>query len=105
MPAIQDSNVAAPSPYQISERLYELCQSPESVSSLLAADPSLTPGEAWKKLFGRHIPDGFSKEDLRRIGKGTLSSEELERTKACGKWGSQEPGDLFLRVSSTIADL
>ncbi|KAI1767247.1 hypothetical protein GGR53DRAFT_136174 [Hypoxylon sp. FL1150] len=98
MPATQDSNATAPSPYKISDRLYELCQSPESVSSLVAADPSLTPGEAWKKLFGHHVPDGFSKEDIRRIGKGALEPEESERAKACGKWGPQEPGELFLRM-------
>ncbi|XXG94350.1 hypothetical protein Hte_000604 [Hypoxylon texense] len=99
MPAIQDPKVPpARSPYEISERLYELCQSSESVSSLLAQDPSLSPGEAWKKLFGHHITDNCSKKDIHQIGKGSLDPEELDRAKSCGRWGSAEPGDLFLRI-------
>ncbi|KAI1143088.1 IQ calmodulin-binding motif protein [Hypoxylon sp. FL0543] len=101
MPAIHDADNSAESPYRISERLYELCLSPESVSSLVAQDPSLTPGEAWKKLFGHHDHDiaGYGlKEDIRDIGKGSISSQELQRAQSCGKWGSQEPSDLFLRI-------
>ncbi|KAI1409171.1 IQ calmodulin-binding motif protein [Hypoxylon sp. FL1857] len=101
MSSIHDSDNSAESPYTISERLYELCLSPESVSSLLAEDPSLAPGEAWKKLFGHHDHDleGYgSKGDIRDIGEGFISSEELQRARSCGRWGSQEPSSLFLRI-------
>ncbi|OTB06296.1 hypothetical protein M426DRAFT_115091 [Hypoxylon sp. CI-4A] len=100
MPAIHESNSPIESPFKISERLYELCFSPESVSSLVAEDPSLAPGDAWKKLFDHHEHDESytSKGDVRKIGKGSLSSKELERVRSCGRWGSQEPGDLFLRM-------
>ena len=37
----------------ISDTVYGLCTSKDSVSSLVAADPELSPGEAWKKLGGR----------------------------------------------------
>ncbi|KAG4223586.1 hypothetical protein PC116_g27951 [Phytophthora cactorum] len=102
MPSTQDANVLAESPFMISEQLYELCLSSESVSSALARDASLTPGEAWKKLFGYHDHDHGSKGDVRNIGKGSLSPKELEKARACGKWGSQKPSDLFLKVSSEV---
>ncbi|KAK6948631.1 hypothetical protein Daesc_010401 [Daldinia eschscholtzii] len=98
MPSTQDANVLAESPFMISEQLYELCLSSESVSSALARDASLTPGEAWKKLFGYHDHDHGSKGDVRDIGKGSLSPKELEKARACGKWGSQKPSDLFLKI-------
>ncbi|KAI1381825.1 IQ calmodulin-binding motif protein [Hypoxylon crocopeplum] len=99
MPAIQDSpDAPTESRFEISERLYELCLSSESVSSALAEDPSLPPGEAWKKLFGHHDYELCSTGDVRDVGKGSVDSKELSRAKSCGKWGSQEPSDLFLRI-------
>ncbi|KAI0116887.1 hypothetical protein F4814DRAFT_265862 [Daldinia grandis] len=94
----QYTAVPTESPFRISEDLYELCLSSESVSSALARDLTLTPGEAWKKLFACHDHNHGSKGDVRDIGKGFLSPKELERAQACGKWGTQEPSDLFLRI-------
>ncbi|KAI2618780.1 IQ calmodulin-binding motif protein [Hypoxylon sp. NC1633] len=98
MPAVQDSNVPTESPFKVSERLYQLCQSSQSVSSALAQDPSSIPGEVWKKLFGHYNHEHGFKGDVRDITKGSLSSEEILRAQACGKWGSQKPSELFLRV-------
>ncbi|KAI1394032.1 uncharacterized protein F4822DRAFT_34309 [Hypoxylon trugodes] len=98
MPAIQDSDAPIESPFTISEHLCELCQSPESVTSIVAQEPSLAPGDAWKKLIGHHEHIHISKGDVRDIGKGSLDSKELVKARTCGKWGSQEPGDLFLRM-------
>ncbi|KAI1502402.1 hypothetical protein F5X99DRAFT_408132 [Biscogniauxia marginata] len=85
------------SPYKIGNRLYEWCLSSESVSSYLAADPSLAPGEAWKKLFG-HVNNLSHGGNIRDIGKDVLTNEELRKTRFCGKWGANEPSDLFLRM-------
>ncbi|KAI2777086.1 hypothetical protein F4815DRAFT_502595 [Daldinia loculata] len=98
MPTKQDTNVPTESPFRISEHLYELCLSSESVSSALARDLTLTPGEAWKKLFDCYDHDHGSKGDVRDVGKGSLSPEELERARACGKWGTKKPSDFFLRI-------
>ncbi|KAI5922548.1 hypothetical protein F4810DRAFT_672966 [Camillea tinctor] len=84
------------SPYKISETLYKWCQSLESVSGYLAADPSLTSREIWMKLFG-HVRSNPGK-DIRDIGKGDVTHEELQKARLCGKWGAKEPSDLFLRV-------
>ncbi|KAI0600074.1 hypothetical protein F4775DRAFT_547947 [Biscogniauxia sp. FL1348] len=84
------------SPYKISERVYEWCKSPETVSSRLAADPSLTPGEIWKTLLG-HVNTSQGR-NIRDIGKGDVTHEELRKARFCGKWGANEPSDLFLRM-------
>ncbi|KAI1468868.1 uncharacterized protein F4812DRAFT_458396 [Daldinia caldariorum] len=98
MQTSQDMSVPTEPPFTISEKLCKLCLSSKSVSSALAQDSSLTPGEAWKKLFGCHDHGHCSKGDVHDIGKGSLSSKELEKARACGKWGSQKPSDLFLRI-------
>ncbi|KAI1656794.1 hypothetical protein F4813DRAFT_381352 [Daldinia decipiens] len=98
MPTKQDTIVSTESPFKISEHLYELCLSSESVSSTLARYLTLTPGEVWKKLFDCHDHDHGFKGDVRDIGKGSLNPKELERARACGKWGTEKPSDLFLRV-------
>jgi hypothetical protein len=91
--------VTADSRYRITDRLYKWCQSEDSVSSLLAADPKLAPGDAWQKLFhGHHFSSG-EQDYIRNVGKARISDEEMRRARLCGKWGSNEPSDLFLRVS------
>lgn len=82
---------------KISDNIFALCTSSESVSSLLAQDPTLAPGEAWKKLYGHHVSKPSSK-DVNAAGKGSVSKEELERAAKCGKWGPTQPSELFLRV-------
>ncbi|KAI5866689.1 hypothetical protein GGS23DRAFT_602946 [Durotheca rogersii] len=93
MPASQDRDE---SPIRISDRLYELCRSSESVSSLVANDPSLAPGDAWKRLYGDY--DGIRGRDISNIGRRPISDKELRRARECGRWGPQEPSDLFLRI-------
>ncbi|KAK6600283.1 hypothetical protein H4I96_07609 [Botrytis cinerea] len=36
----------------ISDKVHKLCTSQETVSSLLAKDPTMAPGDAWKQLYG-----------------------------------------------------
>jgi hypothetical protein len=79
------------------DHVIELCTSNESVSSLLAQDPQLAPGEAWKKLYGHHATKHNSKA-IDSAGKASIGQEELERAAKCGKWGPTQPSELFLRV-------
>jgi hypothetical protein len=83
----------------ISDKVYKLCTSPESVSSLLAQDPSLTPGEAWKKLYGHHAAGEKGSKSIAREHRDTITPEDLKRAAECGKWGPTQPSELFLRVS------
>ncbi|KAG9700951.1 hypothetical protein KCU95_g700, partial [Aureobasidium melanogenum] len=79
----------------LSEKVEGLCRNPHSVSQALAENPSLSPGEAAKKLYH---PDNIS------ISEGHVPSvrrpateEELERALQCGKF-TTPPSELFLRV-------
>lgn len=85
-------------PNMISEKVFELCTGSESVSSLLAKDPTLTPGEAWKKLYGHHAQKESKATAVAH--RDHVTSDDLQRARECGNWGPTEPSELFLRVSS-----
>lgn len=96
----------------ISDRLYELCTSSESVSAVLARDPTVTPEEAWKRLYGKLKGKRAAKKLLNGVTHGSSDEEILAQTARCGKWGPTQPSELFLRVSHwthsrtrTMADL
>ena len=81
---------------RISDKLYNLCRSPDSVSSVLASDPHITPGEAAKKLYH---PDSVSVyEGKSPLNREPTSQDELRRALDCGKFLSTRPSELFLRV-------
>ncbi|KAF3767910.1 hypothetical protein M406DRAFT_252746 [Cryphonectria parasitica EP155] len=72
----------------ISDQMYKLFINPESVSSLLAKDPSMAPGKAWKELYGHHTGNHVDKHD---------ENDHLERAAECGHWGPTQPSELFLK--------
>ncbi|RFU29043.1 hypothetical protein B7463_g7285, partial [Scytalidium lignicola] len=82
----------------ISDKVHKLCTNEESVSSLLAQDPSLSPGDAWKKLYGAHIVSENGSKRSGRSHRDKITEEDLERARECGNWGPTQPSDLFLRM-------
>lgn len=79
----------------IPQNVYDLCQNGGSVTAELAKDPTLSPHQACKKLFGIDSNDHVVNKEL------DLSSEtpgDLDQARSCGKWGSSTPSNLFLRV-------
>lgn len=86
----------------ISEKVYKLCTSTESVSSLLAKDPTLAPGEAWKKLYGGHAAGEKESTATARSHRDELTPEDLQKALECGKWGPTQPSELFLRASLSV---
>ncbi|KAH8900135.1 hypothetical protein GQ53DRAFT_758241 [Thozetella sp. PMI_491] len=82
----------------ISDRVLGLCISPESVSACLASQPELVPGDAWKKLYGKHILKATGAEKVDGAGQEALPEDELERARKCGKWGPTQPSELFLQI-------
>ncbi|KAK4442166.1 hypothetical protein QBC34DRAFT_364217 [Podospora aff. communis PSN243] len=88
----------------VSDRIVELCTSSQSVSSLLAEDPSLSPKEAWERLYGDWKRPKSSKGELKiddsttSLTQSTLSRDELEKVAKCGKWGPTQPSELFLKI-------
>ncbi|MCJ1283089.1 hypothetical protein MMC26_002416 [Xylographa opegraphella] len=82
---------------QVTPRVVKHCQAEETVSSLLAQDPSLSPGEAVTKLFGKKEKTGKPSSDADDVLR-PASKEDLELAFSCGRWGPTRPGELFLRV-------
>ena len=85
----------------ISEKVYKLCTSKESVSALLAADPSLAPGDAWKKLYGHHAAGEKESKKTARERRDQATPDDLQRAFECGNWGPTKPSELFLRVRTS----
>lgn len=83
----------------VSDELSKLLTSPESVSYLLAQDPLMSPGQAWKKLYGDYDKRSSSPRPNPEAGGSLASDEALKRAAQCGHWGPTQPTELFLRVS------
>lgn len=83
----------------ISDKFYDLFTSNENVSSLLALDPTMNPGDAWHKLYGHHAGKPSGKHSVDHAGKHAPSLQELKRAADCGHWGPTQPSKLFLTVS------
>lgn len=83
----------------ISDKFYDLFTSPESVSSILAADPTMSPGDAWHKLYDHYIGGKSGSHSVEHAGKHLPSENELKRAAECGHWGPTQPSQLFLTVS------
>ncbi|KAK4144606.1 uncharacterized protein C8A04DRAFT_11437 [Dichotomopilus funicola] len=84
---------------RLNDHTIRLCTSDESVSSLVARNPDLAPGDAWKKLHGddawKHLEGRGRHEDK---FDDSEDKTELSRTAECGKWGPTKPSELFLRI-------
>ncbi|CAK7211288.1 hypothetical protein SBRCBS47491_001072 [Sporothrix bragantina] len=78
----------------LGDDIVKLCTAKESVSSLLAADPTLAAGDAWQTLYSKYRPtsNGHSKEGA------TTKVDDLTRAAQCGKWGPTKPSDVFLKI-------
>jgi hypothetical protein len=85
----------------VSDPIYELCQSVESVSATLAKDPTIAPGDAWKSLYGHRVGRESGTESASTSGAegASKNGDALARAAKCGKWGPTRPSDFFLQVS------
>ena len=93
---------------RVSDQVIRLCTSSESVSSLVAEDPALAPGDAWERLYGAHALKAAVKSEQRKSAGGEnheahpANQPDLERAARCGKWGPTKPSELFLRVCTIL---
>lgn len=78
----------------LGEDIVNLCTSKESVSSLLAADPTLAAGDAWQTLYGKYHPANGGHEKKSAV----TDVDDLARAAKCGNWGPTKPSALFLKV-------
>lgn len=83
----------------ISDDFCKLFNSAETVSSLLARDPSVSPGDAWNTLYKHHMGKPSGPHSIHQAGKHTPAEDELKRAAECGHWGPTQPSELFLTVS------
>jgi hypothetical protein len=79
----------------IPQAVYEFCRGDLSVSSELAKNPTLSPHDACKKLFG---VDPDDQKVTKKVDTSNEASDDLQQALQCGKWGKTRPSDLFLRV-------
>lgn len=82
----------------ISEKVYKLCTGTETASSLLAKDPTLAPGDAWKQLYEGHNAGEKESQSTAEAHRDKITPEDLQRALECGNWGPTQPSELFLRV-------
>lgn len=77
----------------ISDHVYDLCHSSDTVAQALAASPTSSVESVAEKLY-----KNVKKEKLKTtVGQPALSPADLERAAECGKFTSR-PSDLFLSV-------
>jgi phosphatidylserine/phosphatidylglycerophosphate/cardiolipin synthase-like enzyme len=79
----------------VSENVLQLCQATETISSVLAKDPTAAPGDVVKKLYGHHKKI-FNREPEK--DRGTTSAQLQEQALKCGHWGPTQPSPLFLQA-------
>ena len=67
------------------------------MSSEIARNPSLSPGEVATKIYGKRESTGKPSRDADHE-LNPASAEDLKQALSCGRWGPNPPGELFLRV-------
>jgi hypothetical protein len=111
---IQPPTHPAPMSHTISEKVLAWCTRTPSATDLLVADPSKTPDQVAKELFGRDpmltdekkgaapsTPRNSSASSPESHASDLSSSPaetDLERALRCGKFGSTRPSELFLKM-------
>jgi phosphatidylserine/phosphatidylglycerophosphate/cardiolipin synthase-like enzyme len=79
----------------VSENVLKLCQATETVSSVLAKNPTESPGDIVKRLYGHYKKDLHYSPDENRPA---TSTHDLEISLKCGRWGPTQPSPLFLQA-------
>jgi transposase len=81
----------------VSRKLYNLCHK-QSVTSVLAQDPSQCPQKVFHKLFEGHHSSHTGVEEVESDKSNWEALDELQKARACGNFGSTETSELFLKV-------
>ncbi|POR39603.1 Uncharacterized protein TPAR_00210 [Tolypocladium paradoxum] len=79
----------------VSEHVFKLCQDTETVSSVLAKNPTEAPGDVVERLYGHHTKDLSHNPDGNRPAP---SPEALKMACKCGRWGPTKPSPPFLQA-------
>ncbi|KAH6603530.1 hypothetical protein Trco_008305 [Trichoderma cornu-damae] len=79
----------------VSDHVLGLCRTANTVSSILAKNPTEAPGDIAKRLYGHYG------KDIRRSpddGRPSPSPEISDLAIKCGRWGPTTPSPLFLKA-------
>ncbi|CAF3434552.1 unnamed protein product [Fusarium graminearum] len=86
----------------VSPYVYDLCQATETVTSELAKDPSQSPGDIVKKLYGQHEHalhhNASTQKTTPPPSPPNEAIETIQKALDCGHWGSTIPSQLFLQA-------
>ncbi len=85
----------------VSQHVLDLCQSTETVSSVLSKNPTEAPGNIVKELYGRYKKDPHYRPDENRPAPSAQAQEMALR---CGRWGPTQPSPLFLQAFADALD-
>jgi len=86
----------------ISDKVYDLVHSTQTVTSVLAASPPTESVETVaEKLYGLSPKRGRNF----KVGERRPTKEDLNRVVECGKFGTSRPSDLFLQVCAFLLAL
>lgn len=85
----------------ISEKVYGWCHASETVSSEYAKDPT-PPGAIAGRLYGSEGNASSSLSAPVETEYVRATAEDLQRAYQCGKFGSTQPSELFLRARAFL---
>lgn len=88
----------------VSKYVEQLCQSKETVSSVLEQHPAEAPGPIFHKLYPPHKEphqhNGRGKNSPPTASASPLTQYVLDQALKCGNWGPKNPSALFLQAFS-----
>lgn len=86
----------------VTNKAFKLCNSTQTVTSELASDPNQTPSSVFKHLYGSHHQVTHHGDHDLKVTQEEVdefdAADALTKARACGKWDSAEPSELFLQV-------
>lgn len=88
----------------VKDRVYNWCKQSDTVTSVLAKDPSQCPWNIFKELYEAHDHTLHPKNSVDSVSTSSdeISSaqekDQLQKAFSCGNWGSSVPSELFLKV-------
>lgn len=92
---LQSHNALPHRSTMISQKIFDLCHSSNTISSKIAENPHLAPSHAAHTLYRRH---GGTAHHTGSANGAAKDGYDLERAYNCGQWGSTTPSNLFLKA-------
>lgn len=94
----------------VTHKVLNLCRQQQTVTSELAKDPKQCASSIFKDLYNsnHHVLHSHKQDSPKSTPEEDEKFDQhdaLEKARTCGRWGSAEPSELFLRVSIVLPKL